>query len=110
VELDALVPLPSVPNTREEIASHASQLGFAAPLAAELRMLRALSSRLSATEAAKLPKLHVLRPARGLAGLDAASKLNTDWAFLQELFKAGRAAADAWVQQFVERPAIEPVA
>ena len=120
VQLDAVEPLNSLPNTREEMASHASQLAFAAPLAAELRMLSALSSRMglglglglgpgpgsgsgSGLGANALPKLHILRPARGLHGLNAASKLNTDWAFLQQLFEAGRACADAWVQQFVEQ-------
>ena len=33
------------------------------------------------------------------AALDAASKLNTAWPFLESLFRMGRAAADGWLEQ-----------
>ena len=44
-------------------------------------------------------RLHLVTDEDGLGALDAASKLDTSWDFLESLWRMGRAAAERWLDE-----------
>ncbi|MDE2047624.1 MAG: patatin-like phospholipase family protein [Betaproteobacteria bacterium] len=91
------------PTSAADIMTRASEISFGAPLLAEGRMLDALTQLAERHGATKLldalPTIEVIEGDAELRRFDADSKFDTDWAFLQELFKAGRRAAKRWLGQ-----------
>ncbi|MEY4564647.1 MAG: hypothetical protein RLZZ618_3924 [Pseudomonadota bacterium] len=92
-----------VPKRTEDILDRLSEITFNASLIGEMRAI-SLVSRL--VREGKLDpgrykdlRLHMVADDEGLAPLGAASKFNTDAAFLEGLFELGRGAAAAWLSK-----------
>jgi NTE family protein len=103
-----LLPLSRrpLPQTAREIEARIAELGFTAPLHAELRTLLRLQQRLQGSWWVLDPLLRRLRRLRlhlvdgepALAGLAADSRLVVDRRFLQALRAQGQSAALAWLR------------
>ncbi len=91
----------TTPRTALEIADRVNEIGFNAALVAEMRAI-AFVKRLLAEQRVergryKDLRLHMIADEAELAQLDAASKLDTRWSFLESLFGMGRRAAEQWL-------------
>jgi NTE family protein len=91
----------STPQTALAIADRASEISFNSVLVAEMRAI-AFVKRLLAEERIergryKDLRLHMIADEEDLGALDAASKLDTSWDFLESLCGMGRAAAARWL-------------
>ena len=91
----------ATPQTALAIADRASEIGFNAVLVAEMRAI-AFVKRLLAEQRVergryKDLRLHMIADEEELGALDAASKLDTSWSFLESLWRMGRAAARRWL-------------
>lgn len=89
------------PRTARAIQNRMNEITFNGSLLHELRAIEFVgrliaTGKLSETEYRKL-NLHIVGGVDELYSLDASSKLNTEWAFLQHLFERGRWAADQWL-------------
>ncbi|HKX96034.1 MAG TPA: patatin-like phospholipase family protein [Methylibium sp.] len=89
------------PTRSVEIMDRLSEITFNASLVAEMRAIAFVSrlvreGRLDPGQYKDL-RLHMIADDEGLAPFNASSKLNTDAAFLDQLFALGRAAADGWL-------------
>jgi NTE family protein len=93
----------ATPQTALAIADRASEIGFNAVLVAEMRAI-AFVKRLLAEQRVergryKDLRLHLVTDEDGLGALDATSKLDTSWRFLESLWRMGRAAAQRWLDE-----------
>ena len=89
------------PRRSDDIADRLSEITFNASLIGEMRAIAFVSrlvreGRLDPGRYKDL-RLHMVADEEGLGALGAASKLNTDRAFLDRLFALGRAAASRWL-------------
>jgi NTE family protein len=93
-----------LPQSAADITERERDISFAAPLNAEQRMWHAVAQRLknesekAAHNATTLPTLEVISSRKFLNQLDAASKLDTDAAFLNALFEAGKSTTEKWLK------------
>lgn len=92
----------ATPQTALGIADRVSEIGFNAALMGEMRAI-AFVKRLLAKQRIdrgryKDLRLHMIADEEGLASLDAASKLNTQWPFVESLFRLGQDAAQRWLK------------
>ncbi|MFN3297796.1 patatin-like phospholipase family protein [Caldimonas sp.] len=89
------------PMRSVEIMDRMSEITFNASLIAELRAIAFVSRLLREHKLDprryKDLRLHMVADDEGLAPFNASSKLNTDPAFLEQLFTLGRAAAERWL-------------
>jgi NTE family protein len=90
-----------LPRSARDILSRMSEISFNAALGEELRALTAISRRIdeghARPDALRSILLHAIEADEILAGLSAASRVNTDWDFLTGLRDLGRAQAQAWL-------------
>ncbi|MBI1198004.1 MAG: patatin-like phospholipase family protein [Phenylobacterium sp.] len=90
-----------LPRSAREILSRMSEISFNAALGEELRALAAVSRRIdegrARPDALRRILLHAIEADEIMAGLSAASRVNTDWEFLTGLRDLGRAQAGAWL-------------
>jgi NTE family protein len=89
------------PRRMSEIVDRLSEITFNASLIGEMRAIAFVSrlvreGRLDRGRYKDL-RMHMVADEAGLAQFGAASKLNTDRAFLEELFRLGRDAASRWL-------------
>ena len=101
VKINPLVR-PGTPETAEEIADRVNEITFNAGLVGEMRAIAFVQrlvaqGRLDPGQYKNL-RLHMVADDRGLAPLDASSKLNTDPVFLARLHGLGRGAAERWLK------------
>ena len=94
---------PGVPTTAQEIQNRLNEITFNSSLLHELRAIDFVTRLL---DAGKLEegeyqrmRLHVVHSRKHMRALDATSKLNAEWPFLQHLFEIGREAADVWLEK-----------
>ena len=90
------------PQRSLDIMDRVSEIGFSTSLLGELRAIAAAGRRrrsLLHPAGRDTPRLHLIADEDGLAAFPASSKLDTDLAFLQQLFALGRAAADGWLER-----------
>lgn len=94
---------PGAPRTAPDIAARVNEITFNASLLRELRSIEFVGRLV---DEARLPEgryrkmlIHVLNEDEALRPLGVGVDLNTDLAFFEELFKAGRAAAERWLGQ-----------
>lgn len=100
------------PDTPMEIADRVSEITFNAGLVGELRAI-AFVQRLLEEERLdpgryKHLRLHMVHDEDGLATLGAASKLNTQWDFLQSLHALGVSAAERWLAEHRDDLGVKP--
>lgn len=91
------------PRTTSEIMDRLNEITFNASVAAELRAVAVVQDlikrgRLKAGAGYMDLRFHMISADGRLSDLKLPSKFNTDWSFLQELKKRGRAAADEWLK------------
>ncbi|WP_340108061.1 patatin-like phospholipase family protein [Pikeienuella sp. HZG-20] len=91
------------PRGAAEIADRVSEISFNAALLHELRAIDFVArlleeGKLDPQEYHKM-RVHIIQERKQIRPLDASSKMNVEWAFLQHLFKLGRAAATRWLKQ-----------
>lgn len=90
-----------VPDTSSEIIDRLNEISFNTPLMLELRSIdfvnRLLSEERIDPKKYKRLHIHAIDAENKMRAFGASSKSNTDWTFLQQLHKIGRAAADQWL-------------
>jgi NTE family protein len=100
VKINPLVR-PKLPSTSLEISDRVNEITFNSALIGEMRAIDFVSrlvreGQLDASVYKNL-RLHMVADDEALAPLQASSKLNTDWRFLQRLHALGRAAGERWL-------------
>ncbi len=90
-----------IPKTSQEIMERVSEITFNASLLREFRAIdfvnRLHQEHRLDPKRYKRNRVHRIDATEALAGYTAASKLDTSWHFFQELHRAGRKAAKAWL-------------
>ncbi|HEX7383600.1 MAG TPA: patatin-like phospholipase family protein [Burkholderiaceae bacterium] len=99
VVLVKINPLRREPTPRQaaDIVERAGEIGFNAPLLAELRALAAERRRRRFGRAPA--RLHLIADEAGLGALSSASRLDASPAFVDRLAALGRDAASAWIER-----------
>lgn len=97
------VKRPGIPRSAADIQNRVSEITFNSALLHELRSVDFVTRLL---DEGKLPEgsyrrmhMHIIEARKQMRPLDASSKVNSEWAFLQHLFEIGRDAADNWLTQ-----------
>ena len=90
-----------VPKSAREILNRVNEITFNSSLIHELRGIDYInqlleSGQISPKEHRKM-NIHIMGGGENMEALDASSKLNTDWNFLQFLFEKGRTVAETWL-------------
>ena len=92
---------PGAPTTAQDIQNRLNEITFNSSLLHELRAIDFVTRLL---DAGKLEegdyqrmRLHVVHARKQMRALDATSKLNAEWPFLEHLFEIGRQAAERWL-------------
>lgn len=95
------------PTSGPDIQNRINEITFNSALQHELRAIDFVRRLL---DAGKLdPKeyrrmhMHILHGHDLMKDLDASSKLNSEWSFLQHLFEVGRASASKWLDEHFEK-------
>ena len=90
-----------LPRSARDILNRMGEISFNAALGEELRAVASLSRRIDEghadPSALRRILLHAIEADEIMAGLGAASRLNTDWEVLTGLRDLGRAQAQAWL-------------
>lgn len=91
------------PRTTGEIMERLNEISFNASVAAELRVVAVVQDLIKRGHLKAGPgyvdlRFHMISADGRLSDLKLPSKFNTDWSFLQDLKKRGRAAADEWLE------------
>ena len=92
----------TLPRSAAEIQNRVNEITFNSSLLHELRAIdfvtRLLDSgKLDPAEYRRM-YTHIIHARKQMRGLDATSKLNAEWSFLQHLFEVGRDAAQRWLE------------
>lgn len=91
-----------VPTSPTAIVDRMNEISFNSTLMREARALRLINRLLDeghlANDCGLRPMhLHRISAEKEMADLTASSKLNTDWALIEDLFQLGRETADRWL-------------
>jgi NTE family protein len=100
----------AVPRSRREIEHRIDQINFTSTLDREIEAIRLLAPLCAAGDhSGKWAKLRLDRIAaeNEVEQLAEASPGNLDWSFISSLRDAGRAAANAWIEQSDDPAAME---
>jgi NTE family protein len=94
-----------LPRSAREILNRVNEISFNSSLIKELRAI-AMTQRLADEAGFDLGHrrnfLHIIHAEGEVEDLDASSKLNAEWAYLQLLFDRGRGWAEAWLAAHYE--------
>ena len=92
-----------LPKRSDDIMDRLSEITFNATLIAEMRAISFVQKLLREDRLEpgryKDLRLHMIADDKGLAPFHASSKTNTERSFLEDLFKLGHTAADAWLHR-----------
>jgi NTE family protein len=96
------------PVSTAEIMDRINEISFNASVAAELRAVAVVQDlikrgHLKAGAGYMDLRFHMISADGRLSDLKLPSKFNTDWTFLQDLKKRGRAAADEWLKAHLDQ-------
>lgn len=101
------VSASTVPRTARAILDRVNEITFNASLLAELRAIRFVARQLDAghLDPAQYKRMlmHRIDGEAELQALDASSKLNAEWPFLQMLHDKGERTARAWLERNFEQ-------
>jgi NTE family protein len=94
---------PGVPTTAQDIQNRLNEITFNSALLHELRAIDFVtrlidSGKLEEGEYQRM-RMHIVSSRKRMRALDATSKLNAEWPFLQHLFEIGREAATRWLAE-----------
>lgn len=102
VQINPLVR-DTLPHSGREIVNRINEITFNASLVKELRTIellhRLIESERLESEQYRAPYVHVIHADEELKGLDASSKLNAEWTYLQHL----KACGQTWAEAFLDR-------
>ncbi len=102
VQINPLVR-ENLPRTGRAIINRINEITFNASLVKELRAIELLHQLIDAegleSERYRAILVHLIHADEELKDLDASSKLNAEWTFLQHLKRRG----EAWAERFLER-------
>lgn len=91
------------PQSAHEIESRINEITFNSALMHELRAIdfvtRMLEEGKLDPKSYKRMNMHMIEARKKMRPLGASSKVNSEWAFLQHLFKIGRDAAGLWLRR-----------
>ena len=91
------------PNTAREILNRVNEITFNASLIHELRAINFVAKLLDegSLDSGRYRKMlvHSISDEKGFKPLNASSKLNTEWEFLEHLHALGYAAAANWLEE-----------
>ena len=94
---------PDVPTTSSEIINRMNEITFNSSLIAEMRAIQFVSRLIENDELDqkryKKLNVHMIERPEEMMELNASSKLNATWEFLQHLKQLGRQAAEHWLDQ-----------
>jgi len=89
------------PRTAAEIQNRMNEITFNSALLHELRAIDFVHRLLDAgqldPDAYRRMHIHIVHARKQMRQLDASSKLNAEWSFLQHLFEIGRQTATRWL-------------
>jgi NTE family protein len=92
-----------IPKTAPEIMNRINEISFNSSLMREMRAIAFVSSLIDREELKsdrhRRMLIHSIRNEAFMSGLGVMSKLNADWAFLQELRDVGRETASRWLDE-----------
>lgn len=92
-----------VPRTAREIVNRVNEISFNASLIKDLRAIellhRLIDSEGVASERVRAMFIHIIHADQELEHLDASSKVNAEWAYLNHLKERGRSWADAFLDR-----------
>ena len=92
-----------VPKSAREILNRVNEITFNSSLIHELRGIDYINQLLErgqiSPEDHRKMNIHIMGGGENMEALDASSKLNTDWNFLQFLFEKGRTVAETWLDE-----------
>jgi NTE family protein len=96
----------TLPETASDILERVNEITFNSSLLRELRAIDFVNrlvdeSRLD-PKRYRRNRLHRIDATKALKGYSSSTKLDTSWRFFQELHRAGRAAAKAWLAENFE--------
>ena len=90
------------PTTAREILNRVNEITFNASLLHELRAIEFVGRMLDegSLDPQRYRKMlvHIIADVEGFATLNASSKMNTEWGFLEQLRTAGRTTAEEWLK------------
>ena len=94
------------PKTAHDIQNRLNEITFNSALLHELRAIDFVTrlideGKLESTQYRRL-NMHIIQSRKRIRALDASSKLNAEWSFLQHLFDIGRDAATKWLARNFE--------
>jgi NTE family protein len=94
---------PGTPTKAADIQNRINEITFNSALLHELRAIDFVRRLLDAGQLDETKyrrmNVHILELCPQMSDLDASSKLNTEWDFLEFLFETGRDAADRWIKE-----------
>lgn len=92
-----------IPMTANDIINRLNEITFNSSLIAEMRAIHFVSEMITRNklenEEYKNMRMHMIPAPDLVYGLNASSKMNTDWEFLQFLRDKGREKASLWIGQ-----------
>lgn len=95
----------TIPKTASEITNRINEISFNSSLMREMRAVAFVTKMIEnhwikEEHRHKLKKMnmHVIRNDGMMTNFSVASKLNTDWEFLSELYEKGRTAGKEWLE------------
>ncbi len=92
---------PGTPVRAQEIQNRINEISFNGALLQELRTIHLINGMIDRGEitngARRRMRFHIVEARKRMRALDASSKLNAEWAFLQRLFAIGRETATKWL-------------
>jgi NTE family protein len=98
--------ISNTPTTYKEIKWRMEELFHTSTLIREMRAIEFVTSLIDQgiADTAKLKKVnvHVIEDSKFMSSLGPASMLNTEWDFLQMLYKRGRSVAAEWLENHYE--------
>ena len=90
------------PRAARDILNRVNEITFNASLLHELRAIdfvaRMLDEGSLDPERYRKMLVHIIADEKGFQNLNASSKMNTEWEFLDHLYNLGRRAADDWLE------------
>lgn len=102
---------PDVPRTARDILNRVNEISFNSSLVREMSGIALISDLIKQGEmkAGRYQQVnfHIVDGEQDLIDVGAASKVNADKKFLLHLFEMGHAAADAWIEQNVDKIGVE---
>lgn len=101
VQINPLVR-KELPTSAMEITNRLNEITFNASLVAEMRAIdfvhKLHTEHKLDRNKYKNPRMHMVYSPKALDDLNASSKMNVSWDFLQHLHELGRIAADRWLE------------